>query len=304
MLELKDLKQFLKHVGGPYPLEDDLDIRLLKPDDKGNHDFEIFRHRIYAICVYTSVRFNAEAISPTLNSHKLILFFKIPYQVLSTEGTPFGAAGFYVAFTEAFLTKNRFLSSLIFNMPFLRLDQAIPFELEQEDADLLKGTFDQMLAEYNSHQSGRTEMIAAHLQTYLLQIRRIHERLHGLAQPSVSTGNLNDLEIAGQFKLLLDAFFKEMGATTTSRSLAYYAEKLAVHPNHLNAAVKRATGKTAHEILHEHFIAIAKILLSQTRLTVKEIAYQLSFNEPAHFANFFKRYTATTPVQFRQLACQ
>ncbi|MEJ7665538.1 MAG: helix-turn-helix domain-containing protein [Hymenobacter sp.] len=87
---------------------------------------------------------------------------------------------------------------------------------------------------------------------------------------------------------MLDDFFKGMDATTTSRNLAYYADKLAIHPNHLNAAVKRATGKTAHELLHEHLLAIAKMLLSQTRLSAKEIAYQLAFKEPAHFANFFK----------------
>ncbi len=300
MLEAKDLKQFFRHVGGPHPLEDDLDIRLKEADGEGPW-FQPFRHRIYLIAVYTAVHFNPAATSPVLNSAKPILFFKLPYQILAAEGTPCGASCFYVAFTEAFLTKRPFLAASIADMPFLRLDQATPFELEPEEAAVLKSTFDQLLAEYQGSKSGRLDLISTYLQLYLLQIRRIYERHYRGTPPPANAGTPNDLAIAGEFKHLLDAFFQELDAST-SRNVAYYADKLALHPNYLNAAVKRATGKTAHELLHEHLIALAKMLLGQTRLTVKEIAYQLSFNEPAHFANFFKRYTATTPRQFRQLA--
>jgi len=304
MQELKDLKHFLKHVGGSKPLEDDLDIRLKTDTDHERHYFKAFRHRIYVISLYTSVHFNPDATSAVLNSDRPFLFFKMPYQVVSTEGTPFGATSFYVAFTEVFLAKSKFLPALIANMPFLRLDRAMPFELEPKEAVLLRGIFDQMLAEYVDQKSGRIDMIIAYLQIYLLQIRRIYERKYESTQTGLNAGNLNDLAITGQFQHLLDVFFKEMDATTSSRSIAYYAGKLAIHPNHLNAAVKRATGKTAHEMLHEHLIVLAKILLSQTRLTCKEIAYQLSFNEPAHFTSFFKKYTDNTPLQFRQLANQ
>jgi len=302
MQELKDLKHFLKHVGGSKPLEDDLDIRLITDTDHKRYYFEAFRHRIYVISLYTSVHFNPDATSAVLNSDRPFLFFKMPYQVVSTEGTPFGATSFYVAFTEVFLAKSKFLPALIANMPFLQLDQAMPFELEPKEAVLLRCIFDQMLAEYVDQKSGYIDMIATYLQVYLLQIKRIYERQYGCAQPAVTAGTLNDLAIAGRFQRLLDDFFKEIDATTTSRNIAYYADKLAIHPNHLNAAVKRATGKTAHKLLHEHLLAIAKMLLSQTRLTAKEIAYQLTFKEPAHFANFFKKYTATTPMQFRQLS--
>ncbi|AMJ66022.1 hypothetical protein AXW84_11710 [Hymenobacter sp. PAMC 26628] len=298
--EVKDLKQFFKHVGGPQPLEDDLDIRRKEADGE-EHCFQTFRHRIYLISVYTSVHLNPVATSSVLNLAKPILFFKLLYQILSAGGTPRGATCFYVAFTEAFLAKCSFLAALIADMPFLRLDRATPFELEPEETAVLKSTFDQLLAEYQGSKRGRLGLISTYLQLYLLQIRRIYERHHCGTPSPANAGTPNDLAIAGEFKRLLDAFFKAPD-TGTNRSVAFYADKLALHPNYLNAAVKRATGKTAHELLHEHLIALAKMLLSQTRLTVKEITYRLSFREPAHFANFFKRHTATTPRQFRQLA--
>jgi AraC family transcriptional activator of pobA len=68
----------------------------------------------------------------------------------------------------------------------------------------------------------------------------------------------------------------------------------------LDEALKQATGRTAHALVHEHLLRMAQALLVQTSLSIKEIAYQLEFNEPAHFTNFFKKYTQQTPLQFRQ----
>ncbi len=299
MQELRDLKQFFRHVGGVSSPEDDFDIRILEQNINTGHNFDVFRHRIYLIIVYTSVYVNPEALSPVLNSSQPFLFLKVPFQILSTENTPILASGFYIAFTESFLAKYNFLSSMVSEMPYLHLDGAFPFEIEPNEANLLRITFDQMLSEYQSNLTGRAIMIATYLQVYLLQIRRIYESQNKSSQSPSDSGILNDLAIATRFRLLLDAFFKEVDDTAAKRTIAYYAEKLAMHPNYLNAALKRATGKTAHELLHEHLIAMAKNLLSQTSLTVKEIAYQLSFNDPAHFTNFFKRYTSTTPIQFR-----
>ncbi|MEJ7665539.1 MAG: hypothetical protein WKG07_41455 [Hymenobacter sp.] len=74
------------------------------------------------------------------------------------------------------MAKSKFLPALLADMPFLRLSQGIPLELEPEEASLLRGTFDQLLAEYTGTKSGRIDMITTYLQVYLLQIRRIYER--------------------------------------------------------------------------------------------------------------------------------
>lgn len=83
-------------------MEDDLDIRLLDAPDYVP-EFELFRHRIYVLSVYPSGHFKPEATSPVLTVNKPFLLFKMPYQVLSVESTPFSGKGFYVAFTEEFV---------------------------------------------------------------------------------------------------------------------------------------------------------------------------------------------------------
>jgi len=83
------------------------------------------------------------------------------------------------------------------------------------------------------------------------------------------------------------------------RSAKEYAERLAIHVNHLNKVLKENTGKTTTEVIISRITQEAKILLKQTDWTISEIAYSLGFEEVAHFSNFFKKQTAVTPVAFR-----
>jgi len=85
-----------------------------------------------------------------------------------------------------------------------------------------------------------------------------------------------------------------------ARSVQYYAKLLYVHPNHLNAVVKKETGKPAKTHIHQQLIDEAKLLLIETDLSVKEIAYRLGFREPAHFHTFFRKHTSSTPIGYRQ----
>ncbi len=85
-----------------------------------------------------------------------------------------------------------------------------------------------------------------------------------------------------------------------ARTVQYYAKLLFVHPNHLNAVVKKGTGRPAITHIHQQLIHEAKFLLAGTGLSVKEIAYRLTFREPAHFHAFFRKHTHLTPREFRR----
>ena len=64
--------------------------------------------------------------------------------------------------------------------------------------------------------------------------------------------------------------------------------------------VKGISGKTALQYIHHHLIHLAKSYLTQTNLSVKEIAYQLQFDAPNNFNNFFKKHTQSTPGAYRK----
>ncbi len=52
---------------------------------------------------------------------------------------------------------------------------------------------------------------------------------------------------------------------------SFYADQLNVHPNHLNAVVKRITGITATSIIQNQLVTSAKSLLRQTDLLSKRL---------------------------------
>jgi len=83
------------------------------------------------------------------------------------------------------------------------------------------------------------------------------------------------------------------------RLLAFYAEKLSVTPDRLNDHVKRATGVTAGHLIRQRVLTEAKRQLVFTNQAIQEIAYDLAFSDPSHFARFFRKQTGTTPQEFR-----
>ena len=78
-----------------------------------------------------------------------------------------------------------------------------------------------------------------------------------------------------------------------------YANRLAVHVNHLNKVLKEAMEKTTTEIIAARIEQEAKILLKSTNLTINQIAWSLGFEEPNHFSSFFKSRAKVTPKKFR-----
>ena len=83
------------------------------------------------------------------------------------------------------------------------------------------------------------------------------------------------------------------------RQLAFYADKLAMTVDRLNDHVRRATGVTAGHLVRQRVLTEAKRQLVFTSQPIHEIAYDLAFSDPSHFARFFRKQTGTTPHEFR-----
>ena len=85
----------------------------------------------------------------------------------------------------------------------------------------------------------------------------------------------------------------------TERLLNFYAAKLAMTADRLNDHVKRATGVTAGHLIRQRVLTEAKRQLVFTNQPIHEIAYDLAFSDPSHFARFFRKQTGSTPQDFR-----
>jgi len=77
-------------------------------------------------------------------------------------------------------------------------------------------------------------------------------------------------------------------------------KKMNISPKHLNAICKQSTNKTVTELIHGRILTEAKRLLSYSTLNIKQISFDLGFNDLSYFQRFFKKRTGKTPREFRQ----
>ncbi len=86
----------------------------------------------------------------------------------------------------------------------------------------------------------------------------------------------------------------------THRTIALYADRLALTPNHLSAVVRQQSGLSVMDWINRTTIMEAKILLKHSTLMMYEIADRLCFPEPTAFNRYFKKQTGMTPLEYRE----
>jgi len=110
---------------------------------------------------------------------------------------------------------------------------------------------------------------------------------------------------------LVNDFFKELknyyNDNNTSEfydkkqpTVLYFANKLNITPNYLSDLVRRHSGKSALNNIHDYIIEEAKMLLTTSNRTVAEISYTLGFKYPNYFSRFFKKKTNLSPSDYRK----
>lgn len=78
------------------------------------------------------------------------------------------------------------------------------------------------------------------------------------------------------------------------------AKQLGTTEIKLNEQAKLHAGKTAQNVIYGLVTSEAKRLLTYENLSVKEVAYQLGFNDPFYFSNFFKKQTKISPKLYKE----
>ena len=88
----------------------------------------------------------------------------------------------------------------------------------------------------------------------------------------------------------------------SSPSLTDLANVGGVHPVHLSREFRRRYQVTIGEYARKRRIDRASELLSNSDLSLSEIAQTCGFSDQSHFCALFKRYSGMTPAKFRDLA--
>lgn len=87
---------------------------------------------------------------------------------------------------------------------------------------------------------------------------------------------------------------------TTKKKVSDYAELMSISANHLNYIIKKYSGHPVSYHISRQLVNEATRLALYTNKTMKEIAFELGFDENTHFSKFFKKVNGCTFSTFRR----
>lgn len=174
-------------------------------------------------------------------------------------------------------------NGLLFNNIYLEPSVILSEQQHDDFCQLLKRLEEELI------DSSSSEMILkSYLQVVLAKCSTI--KLRSMEKKAAVSTKDEKME---QFRLLLDEKY------LTLHKPNEYAEILSISPNTLAKKSIKYFGKTPSQLIQDRLILEAKKMLHLTTLSIKEIAYQLQFNDEYYFSRFFKKHTQISPQAFR-----
>ena len=108
--------------------------------------------------------------------------------------------------------------------------------------------------------------------------------------------------ILERFEQLLNEYFQtDKPQQIGLPSVAYCAGELNLSAGYFGDLIKKETGKTAQEYIQSKVIDMAKEKIFDHSKSVSQIAYELGFKYPQHFARLFKQRVGQSPGEYRSL---
>ncbi|WP_316823897.1 helix-turn-helix domain-containing protein [Pedobacter miscanthi] len=138
---------------------------------------------------------------------------------------------------------------------------------------------------------------------YYLQI--IHNLCHTfLAMVASSYQAVETMKDTSTRSAELTRLFRDLLTTHshTIKSPSQYASILNVSLGHLNETIKKATGSPVSYWIGQEILSEAKRLLNYTDASVKQIAHELGYADPAYFIRFFRKMSGLSPLRFRRFS--
>lgn len=216
----------------------------------------------------------------------------VPY---SWEHISTGETGYFCLFTEEFINHQLKAESLAESSLF-RVSGNPVWVPDEGTIRFLCGIFEKILMEMKSIYVNKYDLLRSYVQII------IHEALKDQAPGQGLPSGASSARLSDSFLQLLESQFPIASPQHPIglRDAHEFADRLAVHTNHLNRALKETTGKTTTELISERLIREAKALLLHSNWNITEIGYGLGFDHASNFNIFFKKGSGVTPNQFRK----
>jgi len=145
------------------------------------------------------------------------------------------------------------------------------------------------LLEMESNDHLQMEMLQMMLKRYLILCTRLYKEQHD--EVPEATG---ERDLIREYNFLIEQHFR------TKHSVAEYAELLFKSPKTLSNIFAKIGSKTPLQYIHERIMLEAKRLLHYSDKSVKEIAFEVGYDNIQAFSRFFKKHEGISPSAFKE----
>ncbi|MBO9660670.1 MAG: AraC family transcriptional regulator [Chitinophagaceae bacterium] len=224
------------------------------------------------------------------------ILFIHPTDIITWKNiTPGEVGGYYVLFRKKFSDEQPMLKAAIEKYALFSDNKRKVIRLKEERSAAICGLFEKMQAEELAGQRYNEDAIQAYIQLLMLEASR------DASFPEPDSVNDEYRHVHAFFNLLEQETAQiNYDHPIRLRTAKEFASSLAIHPNHLNALLKKHTGENVSTHIKNRLLEESKVLLLHTDWTLQDIAMSIGFADQPNFNQFFKKNTGLTPSGFRK----
>lgn len=165
-------------------------------------------------------------------------------------------------------------------------------QVEEKATASFEMIIEQFKDELKKSALAQSELLISYLKIFLITASRLKTEQQTIGRKAIT--NNEDPFILQNLKNYIETHYKTM------HSASEYANMLAITPKALTRLTKAHFNKTLTDLISERIIIEAKRELYLTNKAVKEIAYELGYNDEYYFSRFFKKNADVSPQLYRE----
>jgi AraC-like DNA-binding protein len=161
--------------------------------------------------------------------------------------------------------------------------------LDTAETERLNTLFYVLNEEFDTRETGQEEMLRILLKRFIIRCTRLANK-----QLVKNGNNQTEIDLIRHFNVLVEEYFKN------KKSVAEYAKLMHKSPKTIANVFSKNSERTPLEVIHERIIIEAKRMILFTDKTMKEVGFELGYEDPAQFSKLFKKHVGLTTSEFRK----
>jgi AraC-like DNA-binding protein len=251
-----------------------------------------FKTEYYQFAVGSNLRARVSIYEKDFIAEDYFMVIFIPGQVIRWEKD--GEWDGYVI-----NVRDEFLSNTFFELEVNGKNQLEPLQplvlaLTLEEYTVFSNLNELMIEEYKSLREENIQVIKHLMHVFIVYVNRIVSNKSIGSEKKDVFYHIKNYDIAKLYKQLVLKHY------TQEKSVAFYAKELGISSDQLNKQVRQILNKSPKEFINEVLIVHAKSILRDSNSSIKELSYDLNFQDYSHFVKFFKKMTGMSPAEYQK----